>query len=122
MGDPVRAMQAREMIAVIKRDNLVESTAQVGSYLYSQLAQLSTSTSAGELQLQNLRGKDSGTFIAFDCETPAKRDEFVNKMRAVGVNMGGCGERAVRLRPMLVFQKSHADIFLAKTEDVLKTM
>lgn len=34
--------------------------------------------------------------------------------------MGGCGERAVRLRPMLVFQKKHADILLKTMEDVLK--
>lgn len=100
MGDPVRALQAREMISVIRRDNLVENTASVGSYLFSNLVGLSTASSAGKLQIQNLRGRDTGTFIAFDCETPAKRDEFVGKMRATGVNMGGSGERAVRLRPM----------------------
>jgi hypothetical protein len=28
-------------------------------------------------------------------------------MKTVGVNIGGSGENAVRLRPMLVFQKHH---------------
>ena len=39
-------------------------------------------------------------------------------MRAHGVHMGGCGERAVRLRPMLTFQKKHADQLLAAMEKV----
>lgn len=98
MGDPVRALQAKEMISIIKRDSLVENTATVGSALYDSLEAMSRSGRAGENKIFNLRGQDSGTFIAFDCETPAKRDTFVGEMRKVGINMGGCGERAVRLR------------------------
>lgn len=37
-----------------------------------------------------------------------------------GVNLGGSGERAVRLRPMLIFEERHADIFLEGLEEVLK--
>jgi hypothetical protein len=33
--------------------------------------------------------------------TPEARDRFVAAMRQHGVVMGGCGEKAVRLRPML---------------------
>jgi len=121
MGDPIRALQAREIIKVIKRDNLVENTADVGDFVYSALATLAQ-TEAGASVIQNLRGKDCGTFIAFDCETPELRDQFVATMRGLGVNMGGCGERAVRLRPMLVFQRHHAEIFLGKVEEALKLL
>lgn len=121
MGDPVRALQAREMINVIKRDSLVENTAEVGDYLYSALAALA-STPSGAPHIHNLRGKDHGTFISFDCATPAARDQFVAKMRGLGVNMGGCGERAVRLRPMLVFEKKHADLVLERMEQVVKEL
>lgn len=38
-----------------------------------------------------------GTFIAFDAETPEKRDAFVKQMRLKGVNMGGCGEKCKSL-------------------------
>lgn len=96
MGDPIRALQAREMISVIHKKNLISSTAAVGSYIYSSLASISQKYPQ---HIQNLRGKESGTFIAFDGENPEKRDEFVRKMRESGVNMGGSGERAVRLRP-----------------------
>jgi hypothetical protein len=51
-----------------------------------------------------LRGKDRGTFIAFDSP---QRDALLKKMKTIGINIGGSGESAVRLRPMLVFQKHH---------------
>lgn len=85
------------MISVINRDNLVNSTATVGDYLYQSLASLKSA----EGKMLNLRGEGEGTFIAFDCATPEKRDAFVKGMKDVGVNMGGCGERAVRLRYVL---------------------
>lgn len=38
----------------------------------------------------------------------------------LGVQGGGCGEAAVRLRPALTFDEHHADIFLDKFRQVLK--
>jgi 4-aminobutyrate aminotransferase/(S)-3-amino-2-methylpropionate transaminase len=122
MGDPIRALQASKIIEVIQRDSLISQTASVGTHLYNSLSSLSSSTPTGHSYIQNLRGKDSGTFLAFDCETAEMRDKFVSKMRENGVNMGGCGERAVRLRPMLVFEHKHADIFLEKVELTLRSL
>jgi 4-aminobutyrate aminotransferase/(S)-3-amino-2-methylpropionate transaminase len=34
--------------------------------------------------------------------------------------MGACGDRALRLRPSLIFQERHADIFLERFRQVLK--
>lgn len=117
MGDPVRALQAREMIRVIKNDNLLSLVNDMGSKVYNGLLDLAKRYPD---TIQNLRGQDSGTFISFDCEDAAARDKFVANMRKRGVNMGGCGDRAVRLRPMLVFGDKHADILLNTAEDVLK--
>ena len=122
MGDPVRALQAREMIKVIRDNNLVERTAQVGAYLYDSLLSLAKSAPGGSKGIQNLRGKDAGTFIAWDCDTAETRDRFLARMRLEGVNMGGCGDRAVRLRPMLVFEKKHADLLVERVERVLKDL
>jgi 4-aminobutyrate aminotransferase/(S)-3-amino-2-methylpropionate transaminase len=63
----------------------------------------------------NLRGKGQGTFIAFDSE---RRDDVLRKAKAQGVNIGGSGERAVRLRPMLIFQRRHADLLLERLERI----
>ncbi|KAL2003972.1 hypothetical protein VTN02DRAFT_1268 [Thermoascus thermophilus] len=115
MGDPARAIIFRAIIEEIERLNLVENTAATGDYLYSGLARLAEQYPN---EIQNLRGKGQGTFIAWD--TP-KRDEFLKKAKSVGVNIGGSGQNAVRLRPMLVFQKHHADILLESVEKIIKS-
>ena len=113
MGDPTRTLQAREIIRAVKKHDLVAKTAEVGAYIYKGLESLG---------LENLRGEDAGTFIAFDCATGEQRDKLVMAMRKEGVHLGGCGERSIRLRPMLVFEKGHADIFLDRLGTVLRQL
>lgn len=114
MGDPARALLFRAIIQEIERLNLVENTAMVGEYLYSGLERLAQQYPN---EVKNLRGKGQGTFLAWDSP---RRDEVLKKAKTVGVNVGGSGEKAVRLRPMLIFQKHHADIFLESMEKVFK--
>ena len=116
MGDPSRALIFRGIIEEIERLGLVENTANTGNYLYGGLERLAQKYPA---HFQNLRGKGQGTFIAWD--TP-KRDEFLAKAKTVGVNIGGSGAQAIRLRPMLVFQKHHADILLESIEKIIKLL
>ncbi|KAF2084683.1 gamma-aminobutyric acid transaminase [Saccharata proteae CBS 121410] len=115
MGDPARALLFRSIIQEIERLNLVENTAIVGDYLYAGLEKLGQQFPG---EIKNLRGKGQGTFIAWDSP---RRDEVLKKAKAVGINVGGSGAEAVRLRPMLIFQKHHADIFLDGLAKVLKS-
>lgn len=101
MGDPARALIFRGIIDEIERNNLVENTRVTGAYLYAGLERLAKQYPQ---HFQNLRGKGQGTFIAWDSP---KRDEILAKAKTVGINIGGSGVNAVRLRPMLVFQKHH---------------
>ena len=101
MGDPARAILFRAIIREIERLNLVENTAQVGSYLYDGLERIAEQYPD---QIQNLRGKGRGTFLAWDSP---RRDEFLKKAKEAGIIIGSSGEKAVRLRPMLIFQKHH---------------
>jgi hypothetical protein len=39
--------------------------------------------------------------------------------RAAGIELGGCGDRSVRLRPSLVFRPTHATIFLETLDKVM---
>ncbi|KAL9104005.1 MAG: hypothetical protein Q9187_008948 [Circinaria calcarea] len=114
MGDPARAILFRAIINEIERLNLVQNTAEVGEYLYSGLERLAQQYPH---EIQNLRGKGQGTFIAWDSP---RRDEFLKKAKGEGINIGGSGERAIRLRPMLIFQRHHADILLEATEKLVK--
>ncbi|KAI0019441.1 4-aminobutyrate aminotransferase [Xylariomycetidae sp. FL0641] len=116
MGDPVRALLFQAIFEEIERLGLLEQTAQVGQYMYGSLEQLASKYPA---QIQNLRGKDRGTFVAWDC---AKRDAVVAAAKNRGINMGVCGDAAIRLRPMLTFQKHHADIFLETLEDAVRSV
>lgn len=115
MGDPARALLFRAIIQEIERLDLVTNTKNVGDYLYSGIERLSKQYPG---EFMNLRGKGQGTFIAFDSP---QRDAFLKKAKSVGVNIGGSGERAVRLRPMLIFQKHHADILLEALEKIVKS-
>ncbi|KAI1488050.1 aminotransferase class-III-domain-containing protein [Biscogniauxia mediterranea] len=115
MGDPARAILFRAIIGEIERLNLVENTAKVGDYLFGKLEGLAKKYPG---QFENLRGKNRGTFIAFD---NPNRDEFLKKAKKFGVNIGGSGASAVRLRPMLIFEKQHADLLLEALEKIVKS-
>ena len=101
MGDPSKALLFKAIVEEMERLDLVQNTAVVGHYLYAGLADLATKYPS---EIQNLRGKDCGTFIAWDSP---RRDELLKKAKTEGLNIGGSGERAIRLRPMLIFQEHH---------------
>ncbi|KAG1122538.1 hypothetical protein G6F42_011389 [Rhizopus arrhizus] len=105
MGDPVRAMQAAAIVQEIKDKQLLQNVQDVGRYLQDNLTEMTKSA-----PIENIRGQ--GAFIAFDLPDAKQRDAFLVDMRQRGVNIGGCGDRTVRLRPMLTFQRQHADILL----------
>ena len=115
MGDPARALLFRGIINEIERLDLVNHTAKVGDYLFGKLEGLAKKYPG---QFENLRGKNRGTFIAFD---NPRRDEFLKRAKTFGVNIGGSGASAVRLRPMLIFEQHHADILLEALEKIVKS-
>lgn len=115
MGDPARALLFRAIVDEVERLGLVSRTAAVGDYLFDRLEGLAARFPD---EFRNLRGKGAGTFIAFDSP---RRDEFLRRAKALGVNVGGSGVSAVRLRPMLIFQESHADILLKVFEKIVST-
>jgi 4-aminobutyrate aminotransferase/(S)-3-amino-2-methylpropionate transaminase len=115
MGDPARALLFRAIIDQVHEHDLVAATARVGDYLFAGLEGLAARFPD---QIANLRGKGQGTFIAFDSP---RRDEVLRKAKTLGVNIGGSGERAVRLRPMLIFEESHADILLKTLEKIVSS-
>ncbi|KKP03643.1 4-aminobutyrate aminotransferase [Trichoderma harzianum] len=116
MGDPARALLFRAIIGEIERLDLVNHTARVGDYLFTKLEGLQRMYPE---QFQDLRGKGQGTFIAFD---NPKRDQFLAKAKEFGINIGGSGASAVRLRPMLTFQEHHVDILVDALEKIVKAL
>lgn len=115
-GDPARMILAGAIGKEIAKNNLVQRTKEVGQYMYSKLEALS---SKYPKYIKNLRGKDRGTFIAWSLESGEARDKFLKDLKTKGVNMGGCAESSVRLRPTLVFEEKHVDILIQKIDQLL---
>ena len=118
MGDPVRALVAKAIIDEIKRLDLLKNVQVTGDYLYEGLARLAKRFPA---RMVNLRGQGEGTFIAWDENSTPARDQFLQRMKKLGVNVGGTGDASIRLRPMLVFGKKHADVLLETLEACYST-
>lgn len=117
VGDPSKLVLLDTVLKTIKKDDLLTNTLQAGETLMSGLEDLQTRYPQ---YLSNARGR--GTFCAIDCDSPGRRDDILNRLRVHGVHAGGCGNAAIRLRPSLIFQSGHANIFLQKLEDVLKAL
>jgi len=118
MGDPVRALQLRTTLQEIESQRLQENVVVTGKYLLSNLEALEKAYSG---VITNVRG--AGTFIAFDAVKGAdSRTAIVEGLKQRGVLVGGCGDRSVRLRPMLTFKPKHAALFLGQLEEVLKKL
>lgn len=101
MGDPARALIFRSILQEIERLNLVDNAARVGDNLFKSLDTLAKKYPN---EIKNLRGKDRGTFIAWDSP---RREDVIAKALAKGILIGSSGEKAIRLRPMLIFQEQH---------------
>nr|QCI31498.1 4-aminobutyrate aminotransferase [Grandidierella japonica] len=117
MGDPGKVILLQEVLNVIKRDNLLQNTVVSGDILYKGIRELENRFPN---VINSTRGKDRGTFIAFNGKDAATRDAIIANMKQKGVQLGGCGDAAVRLRPALIFQPHHANILLDRLEQVLK--
>jgi len=117
MGDPIRALQLDVTLKEIKTQRLIENTAITGKFLVQGLEELQSKHSK---MVSRVRG--TGTFAAFDLPTAEQRDKLVQKLRENGINSGGCGEKSLRMRPMLIFKPKHAKIVLDTLDRVLPTL
>ncbi|XP_050532921.1 4-aminobutyrate aminotransferase, mitochondrial [Daktulosphaira vitifoliae] len=114
MGDPTKIVLLEAILNVIKRDNLLSVVEKSGDILMSNLRDLEAEFPA---LINSSRGR--GTFISFNAADSKLRDDFVNRLKAKGVQTGGCGDIAIRMRPALIFQPQHAHIFIDRLRQVL---
>ncbi|CAH1127693.1 unnamed protein product [Ceutorhynchus assimilis] len=107
MGDPGKVIILEKCLKIIMRDKLIENVCSTGKYTLECLEQIQSDFCP---TIHSVRGR--GTFIAFTAETPEKRNEIIKRLKSKGVWSGACGSASIRLRPTLMFQQKHADIFL----------
>jgi len=118
VGDPHKVIMLEQVVNAIKQDNLLERVKDSGKTIMDGLEELQSRFPA---VLGAARG--IGTFTAIDVlPGVGVRDSILNKLRQKGVNLGGCGESTIRIRPSLTFTPRHADIMLEKLNEVLIEM
>uniref|UniRef100_A0A0B7ARR8 (S)-3-amino-2-methylpropionate transaminase n=1 Tax=Arion vulgaris TaxID=1028688 RepID=A0A0B7ARR8_9EUPU len=117
IGDPSKVLMLKEVLNVIKEDNLLERTEQTGKYL---LKALESAQSRYPKLVSRARGL--GAIASVDFPDAKTRDKALNKMRELGVHLGTCGSSALRLRPTLTLEKKHVDVFAERFDKVLKNL
>ncbi|KAJ8947724.1 hypothetical protein NQ318_017985 [Aromia moschata] len=115
MGDPGKLILLENILNVIKTYNLLGQVQRTGDRLRCGLLELEKEFPC---YIDSTRGR--GTFLAFNAATTELRDDILKRLKQKGVQTGGCGIKSIRLRPALVFQEHHADIFLDIFRQVLK--
>jgi 4-aminobutyrate aminotransferase/(S)-3-amino-2-methylpropionate transaminase len=102
MGDPTKLLLFRAVLETVEKDGLQSLVREIGEKLYGILEKASH---AYPQYVKNLRGV--GNIIAFDCESPEKRDELHKRIRNNGVLVGVNGSQSIRFRPALDFNLEH---------------
>jgi len=118
VGDPHKVIMLEQVVKAIKEDHLLQRVEDSGATIMKGLTELQSRFPA---ILGSARG--IGTFCAVDVHPGvAVRDSILTKLRQKGVNLGGCGESTIRIRPSLTFTPRHAQIMLEKLDEVLIEM
>lgn len=123
---PLQAAVGNAVLDVMEEEGLVENAAKVGGFLKSELTRFVDRYE----RVGDMRGH--GLFIGIewvkDAET-RKADrlgaaEFVERMKEKGFLMGAAGQRrnVLKIRPPLVFEKSHAELLLTALDETAKEM
>jgi 4-aminobutyrate aminotransferase-like enzyme len=122
-GNPVACAAALAVLVVIEDEGLVENAADVGGYLLDGLRALQQRHPV----IGDVRGEGLllGVELVEDPQTraPAARraNQAAEAMRDRGILLGTTGPagNVLKIRPPLVFQRTHADLLLETLDDVL---
>ncbi|KAI8435015.1 hypothetical protein MSG28_003449 [Choristoneura fumiferana] len=117
MGDPGKLILLERVLKVIMQENLLATVGCTGLKLKEGLHQLENEFPN---HINSVRGR--GTFLAYNAPTTELRDKINNNLKKKGVLGGICGENAIRLRPALIFQPKHAEIYLDALRKTLKDL
>lgn len=106
-GNIIDMWRFHHIAQIIHEENLVANAAIVGKYFLEKLQKMG--------HITNARGR--GLFLAFDLETPERRNEILAKLRE-NMSILACGEKSIRIRPHLTFTKKNVDEAIDYIENV----
>jgi L-lysine 6-transaminase len=110
-GNLCDMVRARRYLEIVAEERLLENVRAVGARLLAGLGEVAARRPA----IRAPRGR--GLMIAFDLPTREAREAMRDELFRRGVLILRCGERSLRLRPVLDFPAAAADRFVALLDD-----
>jgi L-lysine 6-transaminase len=115
-GNLTDMVRSTQYLKIIEEENLEKNAAVQGEYILSQLQALSKKYP----QMTNIRGR--GLLIAFDLPTTQDRDQYRRLAWDLGLLVLICGDKSIRLRPVLDISKKDVDEAMGLFEDTFKKL
>jgi 4-aminobutyrate aminotransferase-like enzyme len=125
-SSPLQAAAGMAVLDVIEREDLRHRAAEVGAYLRQALSGLQS----GCEPMAEVRGH--GLFIGIEwvsdreARTPDRKGAVTvaNRLKDKGFLISNAGARGnvLKIRPPLVFERTHADLFLTAFEETLREL
>ncbi len=122
-GNPVSCAIGHEVLQIIKEEGLQNNAHQTGQYLISRLQELQSKHPI----IGDIRGH--GLFLGIELVTngelktpaPQQADYLINRMRTLGflTSSDGPHHNVIKIKPPMVFSRSHADLFVGYLGKVL---
>jgi 4-aminobutyrate aminotransferase-like enzyme len=121
-GNPVSCAIGTEVLRVISEEHLQENALETGNYLKSELKKMQKEFSV----IGDVRGQ--GLFLGIeltDAELNPQTDKaayLANRMKELGILMStdGLDANVMKIKPPLVFSRSHADLLLETLQRVFR--
>ncbi len=108
-GNPLGAAIGQAALAVIKNENLIDRSRELGTYFMGRLARIESD------HIKEVRGK--GLFIGVELYTPARR--FCESLQDRGILCKETHVNVIRFAPPLVITKEEIDWATTHIEEVL---
>jgi L-lysine 6-transaminase len=105
-------VRCRRFIEIVVAEGLADNATARGNELLAGLRSMSQNGN-----ISNVRGL--GTLVAFTVKDAETRDGMLSAMFEKGLMVLACGQRAVRFRLPLVFEKKEVQILLERVEACL---
>ncbi len=115
-GNLTDMVRCTQYLKIIEKENLIENAKKQGDYILSGFQKLGEKFPI----MTNIRGR--GLMTAFDLPTTEMRDTFKRNAWDLGLLVLICGDRSIRLRPVLDIKKDDVDEAMNLFETTLKTI
>jgi len=109
-GNLMDMIRATLFIEIIKEENLIQNAANIGEFFFKKLLEFQ------DKYITNVRGR--GLMLAFDLPNREERDKMFSGLVQHGMLPLKCGDRTIRFRPHLTFNRDnveHAVSIIRKT-------